>query len=284
MSIVRRWLVLFILSVFVQMLSAQSFAVQSSVERPDSLQLSDLSDGQGARFAVNEGSYIPSSSFSWRNPFPPLLVTPQYSLDSWNRNFHPLDYVDKSYLLRWDTGKLYGAKSFDTMNGLGTMATASFRVNQRIGENMTFMGDATLMKFSPFYNNATFSGLLTYEFNPQMSASVFGVWQSPSFMSMLDVQAREQWGGYFSLKTENNKWGIDLGARQEYIPYMRRIDTTPIVMPYYNLQGQKLGLDFGGLLKSIIINHQMQKAYQNGAPMGPMGPMGPMHPRVATGR
>ena len=80
--------------------------------------------------------------------------------------------------------------------------------------------------------------------------------------------------------TTDKKWGVDLGGKTEPNPYTGRLETTPIVMPYYNLNGQKLGFDFGGLLKSIIINQRMKKeGYGPMGPFGPMGPMGPMGPQ-----
>ena len=238
--------------------------------QPDSTHLFQLSDAYATPMA---------RTFALRNPFHTPTKEHEYSIEGYQHSFHPQQYVVHAYLLKWDTGRLWGDNYQEVLPAMGTFANASLMGQQAFGDRLTLLGTVGLNKYAGLYNYATVAGSLTYDFTPQVSGTVFGMWQSPSFMSNYNLAARGQYGGFITLKTENRKWGIDMGARNEYNPYTGHFDATPIIMPYYNLQGQKLGFDFGGLLKSIIINHQMQKSMQNGMPpMGPMGPMHPMHP------
>lgn len=185
-------------------------------------------------------------------------------------------YAPKNYLLRWDGGRMTGFNSIDMLPGYGSVATAGVTATHRFSDALTFNGTAQLQKNSIYYNTAAFAGMLTYELSPFASASAFATWQTPSFMSMYRTRGIYQYGGFLTLHTENKKWGVDMGSRMEQNPFTGRQEATPIVMPYYNLNGQKLGIDLGGLIKSAIISNRMRK---EGMPFGPMGPMMPPPPK-----
>ena len=161
--------------------------------------------------------------------------------------------------------------------GIGSVATAGVMGVHHFSDELTLTGGAMLQKTGIFYNTATLSAQLSYQLTDYVSLNAFGAYETPSFMSMYHTPQQYLFGGYVTFSTENKKWGIDLGEKTEMNPYTGRLEATPIVMPYYNLNGQKLGFDFGGLLKSIIINNRMKK--EGYGPMGPMGPMGPFPPQ-----
>ena len=194
-----------------------------------------------------------------------------------NRKFDFQKYAPKDYLLRWDGGRLTGFNSIDMLPGIGGVATAGVAGVHHFSDELTLMGGATLQKTGILYNTASVNAVLSYQMTDYVSLNAFGAYQSPSFMSMYHLPQQYVFGGFVSLHTENKKWGVDLGEKTERNPYTGRLEATPIVMPYYNLQGQKLGIDFGGLLKSIIINNRMRK--EGYGPMGPFGPMGPPPPQ-----
>lgn len=274
----KRAILFLVLFAVVSVADAQSYGEGMRMLPPDSTHSIVLPD-TAHLFRISDSSYTLDRPFALRNPLLTLPTKKEYTIDEFRKNFNPRKYVVHDYLLKWDTGRLWGDNRQETMPAIGTFATASLLGQQRIGENLNFVGALSLNKYAGLYNNATLGGMLTYELTSQMSASAFGMWHSPSFMSTYKLYGQGQFGGFLTLKTENRKWGIDMGVRNEFNPYTGRFDATPIVMPYYNLQGQKLGFDFGGLIKSMIINRQMQKAMQNGMPpMGPMGPMMPPHP------
>lgn len=212
--------------------------------------------------------------FKLRQPLTRTSPTPNYlGTYELNNKFNFQQYAPKNYLLRWDEGRLTGFNSTELLPGIGGVARAGVTGFHQFSDELTLTGGAMLQKTGIYYNTATFQAQLTYQLSDYASVSAFGVYQSPSFMSMYHTPAQGLFGGYLTFHTENKKWGIDLGEKTEMNPYTGRLEATPIVMPYYNLQGQKLGFDFGGLLKSIIINNRMKKEG-----FGPMGPMGPMPP------
>lgn len=194
-----------------------------------------------------------------------------------NRKFNFQQFAPKSYLLRWDEGKLTGFNNITMQPGIGSVATAGVMGVHHFSDELTLTGGAMLQKTGIFYNTATLSAQLSYQLTDYVSLNAFGAYETPSFMSMYHTPQQYLFGGYVTFSTENKKWGIDLGEKTEMNPYTGRLEATPIVMPYYNLNGQKLGFDFGGLLKSIIINNRMKK--EGYGPMGPMGPMGPFPPQ-----
>lgn len=197
-----------------------------------------------------------------------------------NKKFNFLQYAPKSYLLRWDEGKLTGFNNISMQPGIGSVATAGVIGVHHFSDELTLTGGAMLQKTGILYNTATLSALLSYQLTDYVSLNAFGAYETPSFMSMYHTPQQYLFGGYMTFHTEDKKWGVDLGGKTEPNPYTGRLETTPIVMPYYNLNGQKLGFDFGGLLKSIIINQRMKKeGYGPMGPFGPMGPMGPMGPQ-----
>jgi hypothetical protein len=203
----------------------------------------------------------------------PSYVVSHYEL---NRKFNFQQYAPKDYLLRWDEGRLTGYNSTELLPGIGGVATAGVTAVHHFSDELTLTGGAMLQKTGLLYNTASVHAQLSYQLTDYVSVNAFGAYQSPSFMSTYHTRQNVLFGGFVTLHTENKKWGVDLGEKTEVNPYTGRLEATPIVMPYYNLQGQKLGIDFGGLLKSIIINNRMRK--EGAPPMGPMGPMGPIPP------
>lgn len=95
---------------------------------------------------------------------------------------------------------------------------------------------------------------LAYLVSRNISLHAFGGMSHGGFMGPAPNVSTGYYGGYVSLNTNNQKWGMDLGVRRVYNAMSGRWETIPIAMPYYNLWGSKLGIDFGGLIYSIFHN------------------------------
>lgn len=218
--------------------------------------------------------------FKLRQPLSSTSTSQLSTTYELNQKFNFRQYNQKNYLLRWDGGRLTGYNSIQSMPGIGGIATAGVTGIHHFSDRLTLTGGAMLQKTGILYNTATLHAQLTYELSDYASVSTFGIYQAPSFFSMYQTPAQGLFGAYLTFHTEDKKWGIDLGEKTEMNPYNGRLEATPIVMPYYNLQGQKLGFDFGGLLKGLFMNYRMNQMMKKGTfpPMGPMGPMGPMPP------
>lgn len=99
-------------------------------------------------------------------------------------------------------------------------------------------------------NSAGVDASMIYRFGRNTSATIFGGVNNSGFLGPSPSVTTAHYGGYVTLNTNNGKWGIDLGVTQVYNPATGAWETVPIAMPYYNLGGAKLGIDFGGLLHS----------------------------------
>lgn len=160
-----------------------------------------------------------------------------------------------THLAQWQGGILTGGHGEERLYGIGAIRYAGIMASQELGR-FKITGNLTVEKFN-FYRNVgnELGGYLsgTYTFNRNISATAFGSMQNIGFMGTSLIPAY-QYGGFFSFTTNNNKWGLDLGAQRYFNPYTRQWTTVPIAMPYYKFGEQKLGVDLGGLIYNIFIN------------------------------
>ncbi len=113
------------------------------------------------------------------------------------------------------------------------------------------------MKYNePWQAYNTFGGNATvaYMLNDNVSLNAFANYQSAPFWSGVHGGGLLVYGGYMTFKTNNDKWGVDVGAQNIHDPVTGRNVVLPIVKPYYNLYGTKLGIDVGGLLYQVFKN------------------------------
>lgn len=94
--------------------------------------------------------------------------------------------------------------------------------------------------------------MLGYQLSDNVTLHAFGGINRYGFMGPAPNVTGAYYGGYMTLMTNNGKWGVDLGVRSVYNSMTGRWEAIPIAMPYYNLNGAKLGVDVGGLLYSIF--------------------------------
>jgi len=267
----KRMLLLGMMAAFAGTLLAQEPTGASVFDGTDSLTLPPPVQFVPSGMGMGSAAF---PEFKLRQPLTTTPSTPNLlSTYELNRKFNFQQYAPKDYLLRWDEGRLTGYHGTELLPGIGGVATAGVTAVHHFNDELTLTGGVMLQKTGILYNTASAHAQLSYQLTDYVSVNAFGAYQSPSFMSMYHTPQHYLFGGFVTLHTENKKWGIDLGEKTEMNPYTGRLEATPIVMPYYNLQGQKLGIDFGGLLKSIIINNRMRK--EGFVPMGP-GPMPPM--------
>ena len=162
--------------------------------------------------------------------------------------------VQSPYLMKWKGGYLTGANSvYNAPFFLDR--NASFISNQQWG-NFYLSGNLLLSKsyISGFgFTNGAGLGLqLNYHINDNISISGFGCVQQTGFMGPAPNIRNYYYGGFVSVNTNNGKWGMDVGMRRYYNAATGQWTNVPIVMPYYNLNGHKLGIDFGGLLMNVF--------------------------------
>ena len=181
--------------------------------------------------------------------------------------------IGRPYLFKWDTGNVVGYKGmYSEMYGFGYQSGAlltqewdrwTLKANMDLSKTMT---DGIGVQNG-------IGGDVQLEYRLGRNASVTAIsginyygWMSPSPNTMTAY-----YGGYMTLNTNNGKWAVDVGMRQVYNSTTGRWDTVPIVMPYYNLGGAKLGFDFGGLLYGAF-NKAKEARYSEPEYMNYRGP------------
>ena len=104
------------------------------------------------------------------------------------------------------------------------------------------------------YNTYGGTAEVGYMINDNMSVTAFGNYESAPFWSNARRGGYGAFGGYMTFKTNNDKWGVDVGAQNVRDFQTGRSATLPIIRPFYNYHGQKLGIDLGGLLYQLFEN------------------------------
>lgn len=165
----------------------------------------------------------------------------------------PMPSFDKPYLAAWRNGILIGSHGSESARGLYDANYASITAYQNLGR-FSFTGTASLNKIATFHN-ITNGGAInitgSFYVNKNITLTAFG---GTNINGLFESGSRPSYyyGGFASILTNNHKWGVDVGVRRVYNPYMGNWETIPIAMPYYNLNGAKLGVDFGGLIYNAI--------------------------------
>lgn len=206
----------------------------------------------------------------------PPVEYPREEAYSWHGNVYSHDFSRSGAIKTWDGGFILGASSYRTMPGLATIGAASIGVTQNLG-NWTLSTGISAEKYNfphSNYNNFGLNASATFHVNSNVSFSAFGNYSTNAIfnsMASMPYISQSVYGGYMTLITNNQKWGVDLGAQRYYDPYSHRWITVPIVQPYYLYHGQKIGLDFGGLIYNLfqsLDSRNNQKYYPMGGNSG----------------
>lgn len=96
--------------------------------------------------------------------------------------------------------------------------------------------------------------------------------------AMLPAMGSTAVGGYFS-HNFSRRFGVSLGAVSEYNSLRRSWHTRPIVIPYVNVGGHKLGIDVGGIVSGIIESAIENHSRRHSSPPAMSAPPGGMVPR-----
>lgn len=169
-------------------------------------------------------------------------------------------------ILQWKGGGLYGNSGEMPMTGLLYKRSAVVFAVQHTG-NFTFTaglsagkyalpadGRLTALGLGAVQNQFGVGGSMTYDFSPNLSATVFGQYVSNPFyysMAAFPFVPTSSYGGYLTL--HNDKVGIDLGVNRRYDPFSHRWITDPIVRPSFKLGKMKMEIDTGPLIKESIL-------------------------------
>lgn len=171
-----------------------------------------------------------------------------------------------STLPSWSTGYITGNHGTYRDMNIGAVNYANAAIVQSLNRYWSASAGINLTKYSVYSTQASFNGSLQYRPNRNFGITIFGSYSPGTFNSPMKIGESFYYGGYVSLETDNH-WGIDLGVAQSYDGMSNMHNTTPIVRPYYNLNGAKLGIDFGPMIQGM-----MRKSNHSTLEFNPMGP------------
>ncbi len=251
---------------------------------------------------------VKPQSYHLESDFKPQLMTvsPQYDagfLQKTPESLTPnpqatkLDILPSLYDNRrgsWEINTMQGGKLFqpwrgayviasggvDVMPGLLDRESGTLTLHQNLGR-WTFSASVLADKYR--FSSMGFletrygvGGTVGYRVNERLSLHAFGYYYVNSSMISPMVNpylATTTYGGYADIQVFKN-FGVDTGVRRYLNPMSGKWVTDPIVSPYIKINGkQKIGFDFGKLLKGLIWGND-----DNMLPRGPVR-MGPPPPR-----
>lgn len=156
----------------------------------------------------------------------------------------------------WDTGALYAAGSSTSLPGAMGIEAGTLNLRQDFGAlTLRLYGGAS--KYGYFCGLDTrwnFGGEATYHIDDQWSLTIFGEYSTcgglpqPALAGFYSTPS----AGVFLDYRFARKWGVRMGIRSERSMLSGQWETRPMLIPYYMLGGQSIGIDVGGILYELL--------------------------------
>lgn len=258
----------------------KTLPVDSMPQSPDMSSDSKLIDFETPDFKLNT-DFKPSVSAGGDNKFkenkPDLKVDTrlagELSTDKMPVAPHDpyaYDFARGGIISGWRGGGVMGQSSRVTMPGLMSRYRASVFGVHNAG-NFTFSGGVSANRYMLWRGTQTMydvSGAVTYHFNENISATVFGNYSiNNSYYSMaaMPYMGTSGYGGYLTLM--GSTLGVDLGVQRTWDPYAGSWVTSPIITPKIRFSDSfTLDLPIGWLVKDFLDD----KVFKKGEKPGPM--------------
>ncbi|WP_394366466.1 hypothetical protein [Prevotella heparinolytica] len=160
------------------------------------------------------------------------------------------DYRTNGIIMQFHGGALSGAGGQTTLPGIGRFNEASLLYRQVIDRNLSFqLGmDALKLNMSHISGQAfTASGALMYQAADRLAFKVFGSYAIGNTYGM----TTHRYGGSV-LFNVSERFSMEVGVQRYYNAMRGRWETVPMVIPTYNFDKFKLGLDVGGIIYEIL--------------------------------
>jgi len=180
----------------------------------------------------------------------------------------------------WRGAHVIASGGVNTMPGLLDRESGALTLYQTTGR-WTFSASAMADKYRLvgmgfLQTRYGMGGTVGYRVNDAISLYAFGYYYGNSSMISPAVNPylmTTNYGGYADFRISKN-FGVDAGVRRYLNPMTGKWVTDPIVSPYIKFNnGQKLGFDFGHLLKGLFFGSE-----DNYMPRGPVRMAPPPQP------
>ena len=214
----------------------------------------------------NEYSNSLSASISLKNNFLNSSLLKNINQDNIHTKEFQFSYdtiLDSCKNHQWRNLSLYGVENSTNMIGLMDRQNVEIGImysHNKLHFSVGFMANVyninplSTRNTSPIQNQFGISGQLIYDFNDNVSATVYGRYVTNPFyhsMASFPYVLTSSFGGYLTL--HNEKVGIDLGVNNYYDAFNRSWRTDPIVRPTYKLGKVKMSIDMGPLMKEGLL-------------------------------
>ena len=215
----------------------------------------------------------------------PLADSSLYSRESFMKPMMPLKLSEDAFKLTdnralydsrrgdWQVNTLNSTRLFnpwrdayvgvsgwaDTMPGLLDRESGALTLYQNLGR-WSFSASALADKYRYVgmgYLETRYGvgGTVSYQLSNAVSLHAFGYYYGSPITAgpaVAPYLSTSTYGGYADIKF-SKYWGTDVGVQRYLNPMTGKWVTDPIVRPYYKINGkQKIGIDFGHLLKGFI--------------------------------
>ena len=162
---------------------------------------------------------------------------------------HEGEYSTSGIIKSYPSSYFYGMGRQENFIGLGTMNYAGIGYVYSFGRWSFGLQTYTVKWSVPRRESQLLglSGLLAYPVNEKIRLNTFA---SYSFI-LSSPFSSSNYGGFVSYDIIPN-WGIDFGVRNHTDFPLHKTKTLPIVAPYFQYKGNKLGIDVGGGLFNLL--------------------------------
>ena len=177
------------------------------------------------------------------------------------------DYRTTGILKSFPHGALYGSGGQTSLPGIGRINDASLGYRHTFNQKLELQSSINAMKINMIHSTGqTFnaSGALLYHPSDRVTFKVFGLY---AFGNNYGMDA-SSYGATMSLDM-SERFGMEVGVQRYYDSMRGHWETVPVVIPYFNINKLKLGLDVGGILYEILRNTVFDKSDKGGATLAP---------------
>ena len=177
------------------------------------------------------------------------------------------DYSTNGVLYRFSHGVLFGSGSQTSMAGIGRFNNASLGYQHIFNEKFELQLHANTMKINMSHISGqafSTSGAFLYHPTDRLTFKVFGSYDIGNSYGM----STHNYGATMSFDM-SDRFGMEMGVQRYYDTMRGRWETVPVVIPYYNFDKFKLGLDVGGILYEVLRNVVFDKNRGGSPTIGP---------------
>lgn len=182
------------------------------------------------------------TTFNTKGSYNPVFTTDKSPL-------HEGEYSTSGIIKNYPSGCFYGMGRQQNFINLGIMNYAGIGYVYSSGRWLFDLQAYTVKWSVPRHESHLLglSGILAYPVNEKIRLNTFA-----SYSTNLSSFGSLDYGGFVSYDIAP-KWGIDIGVKNHTDYPLHKTKVSPIVAPYFQYKGNKLGIDVGDGLLNLLL-------------------------------